>query len=764
MKNDDTEGKVLEIYNDRVKDQKIKVKKTWEGTPLKEIKVKLNIFSASDAKKTESLILNEENNWQGEFKDLPIVDSKGFKIDYSITEVINVDGEEIELNNNEEKVIEGVKYKSTIKEVKNSEEKILKEYEINNIVESEKPLEPEKTSVKVQKEWIGTAGESAEIILLKNNEEYKTVELNEKNNWEHEFKDLPVVDNINDSNSNIYSIKETPVKGYTTTIEEISVNNYTVINTEDIEKIDLTVEKVWVGLEKEYDGDVNLELYRNGEHYIDGEKEYTITLNKNTGWKYIFKDLPKYDENGEEYIYTIEEPGLDEERFSVEVFNKEGTENHIIVENSVRFRDVHVKKIWEGKVGESAKFLLFEAVRDEFGNLVKKPIETETKFAGRVKLNKYCNCNWEGTFENIEFIDENGARKEYILEEEKIPNYDSKVIGNVEDGFVVTNTWNPEKININITKHWLGEQLDKIEVYLLANGQIIKTMTMEKKDWNENEDWKGQFSDLDKYDEFGNLIYYTVEENVEILDGRYNVFIEGDAKEGFKIINLSNFPINPGKPTDPPEPTDPDDPDDPDEPGKPNKPEKPNEPNKPNKPNEPNDPNKPNEPNDPNDPNKPNEPNDPNEPNKPSKPNDPNEPNKPNKPNKPNRPSKPNKPNEPNEPSEPSKPNKPNEPNEPSEPNEPNETEPLKNIKVEYPKEDDKNFKVNNFKKNNEDLDKRLSKNFNSEENSKSELSINKSNLKNKLLPKTGVMDMKVVSIFGLALVAAAMFLFKKKK
>lgn len=372
MKNDDTEGKVLEIYNDRVKDQKIKVKKTWEGTPLKEIKVKLNIFSASDAKKTESLILNEENNWQGEFKDLPIVDSKGFKIDYSITEVINVDGEEIELNNNEEKVIEGVKYKSTIKEVKNSEEKILKEYEINNIVESEKPLEPEKTSVKVQKEWIGTAGESAEIILLKNNEEYKTVELNEKNNWEYEFKDLPVVDNINDSNSNIYSIKETPVKGYTTTIEEISVNNYTVINTEDIEKIDLTVEKVWVGLEKEYDGDVNLELYRNGEHYIDGEKEYTITLNKNTGWKYIFKDLPKYDENGEEYIYTIEEPGLDEERFSVEVFNKEGTENHIIVENSVRFRDVHVKKIWEGKVGESAKFLLFEAVRDEFGNLLKK--------------------------------------------------------------------------------------------------------------------------------------------------------------------------------------------------------------------------------------------------------------------------------------------------------------------------------------------------------------------------------------------------------
>src|SRR5699024_2010755 len=126
----------LEIYNDRVKDQKIKVKKTWEGTPLKKIKVNLNIFSASDGKKTESLILNEENNWQGEFKDLSIVDSKGFKIDYSITEVININGEEIELNNNEEKVIEGVKYKSTIEEVneevKNSEEKILKEYIINN--------------------------------------------------------------------------------------------------------------------------------------------------------------------------------------------------------------------------------------------------------------------------------------------------------------------------------------------------------------------------------------------------------------------------------------------------------------------------------------------------------------------------------------------------------------------------------------------------------------------------------------------------------
>src|SRR5699024_9520802 len=91
-------------------------------------------------------------------------------------------------------------------------------------------------------------------------------------------------------------------------------------------------------------------------------------------------------------------------------------------------------------------------------------------------------------------------------------------------GFIVTNT---ETTNVSGEKTWLDD-LDEhpaITVELLANGTKVAELEV-----NEDTDWTYAFTDLDKYDESGEEITYTIEE-VEV-DG-YETTIDG-----FDITNL----------------------------------------------------------------------------------------------------------------------------------------------------------------------------------------------------------------------------------
>lgn len=51
---------------------------------------------------------------------------------------------------------------------------------------------------------------------------------------------------------------------------------------------------------------------------------------------------------------------------------------------------------------------------------------------------------WMGKFENIPLTDEKGNTIEYTISEGEVKGYTSNITGNIEDGFVITNT-KPDK-------------------------------------------------------------------------------------------------------------------------------------------------------------------------------------------------------------------------------------------------------------------------------------------------------------------------------
>ncbi|MBQ2252321.1 MAG: Cna B-type domain-containing protein, partial [Clostridia bacterium] len=103
----------------------------------------------------------------------------------------------------------------------------------------------------------------------------------------------------------------------------------------------------------------------------------------------------------------------------------------------------------------------------------------------------------------------------------------------VDQTLIIVN--DPERVSVSGTKNWVdnndqdGIRPESIKINLLANGEIVKTITVTAAD-----EWKWTFSGLVKY-ENGEEIEYTVTEDV--IEG-YETVITGNAAEGFVVTNI----------------------------------------------------------------------------------------------------------------------------------------------------------------------------------------------------------------------------------
>ena len=114
-------------------------------------------------------------------------------------------------------------------------------------------------------------------------------------------------------------------------------------------------------------------------------------------------------------------------------------------------------------------------------------------------------------------VKQDGQTVVYSLKEVgRIPGYESTVTGDVQTGFVITNSHTPELTNISGEKIWDdgnnqdGKRPESITVNLFANGEKIDSKAV-KADAEGN--WKYSFKNLPKYAD-GQLISYTVTEDV----------------------------------------------------------------------------------------------------------------------------------------------------------------------------------------------------------------------------------------------------------
>ncbi len=233
---------------------------------------------------------------------------------------------------------------------------------------------------------------------------------------------------------------------------------------------------------------ITVELYRNNEN----EPVETATIDASSEWKYVFSNLPKYDENKKEITYKVVEVAVPEYDTEYEI-----SDNEVEIYNHHTPEKVSVEgsKTWDdndnqdGKRPSNIKVILFADGTE---------VTSQTITADN---------GWKWSFTDLDKY-KKGKEIKYTVSEDAVTDYTTEV-----KGYNITNTHTPEKISISGSKTWDdndnqdGKRPSNIKVILFADGTEVTSQTI-----TADNGWKWSFTDLDKYKK-GKEIKYTVSED-----------------------------------------------------------------------------------------------------------------------------------------------------------------------------------------------------------------------------------------------------------
>ncbi|MEG2253867.1 MAG: Cna B-type domain-containing protein, partial [Vagococcus sp.] len=433
-------------------------KKTWRGDKESNRPSSIDIQLLQDGKLFKTTTAKADD-WEYRFDNLPKNDGEGHTYEYTVKE-------------------------------KNVPEGYTSEVNGMNIINTYS-----KVTVSGEKRWVGDEDDkeyrpsSITVNLLANGKEIKSTTTNASKNWKYEFADLDAKDS--DGNDIIYTVKEVKVLGY-----ETMISGYDIVNTFDSsDKVTIVVKKEWANDEAikgsdRYRPSVSVDLNRN-------ERNIAVAhLNEYNQWQQVFTDLDKYDENGEEYEYSVNEfykPTGYTPSYSIDG-------KTFIVTNT--YKDIPKTKI--NIAGEK---------HWEDNDDSKRPRE--------VTIDLYCNGYeidstkarapyWEYEFKDLPEYDEMGDKNTYSVKEANVPaGYEQS--GGPGKYDITNKLKGPELISKSGKKTWSGDTAanrpGSIEVKLLQDNTEIKKTTT-----NANKNWEYTFNDLPKDDGKGHTYNYTVKE------------------------------------------------------------------------------------------------------------------------------------------------------------------------------------------------------------------------------------------------------------
>lgn len=381
------------------------VEKKWEGKVGGPVKV--NLLQNGNPYKSVTLGVaapaneNEVKEWIHVFSKLPEKDSSGKLYTYSVEEVA-VDGYE-------------TKYHpaSRVAEAANS----------NKVVITNTFKKPTTVVYKVKKTWIGPATGDGRVEVALYGED-KTVALQVRMLTVTEpsatFDPVPI---HNAAGKEIdYSLEERllPENSKLVAIyKDYQKNEFEVIN-QNMERVDVSVVKKWIG-----EAPIKLVLYltKNGVKDRNYRTELKADNDPELDWKANIKQILKYDDNGKLIDYSFEEellPG-----YKLESMVKP-TPYHVIITNiNESTVNIKVEKKWVGPKANSVVVNLLES-----GNIIDS-----------VELNE--GNKWQHTFEKLyRNNQQTGEAYKYSITENAIPGYTAKITGDIDSGFVITNTYN----------------------------------------------------------------------------------------------------------------------------------------------------------------------------------------------------------------------------------------------------------------------------------------------------------------------------------
>ena len=349
-------------------------------------------------------------------------------------------------------------------------------------------------------------------------------------NWSYTFTNIPKYNELGNVINYVVEEQEASTndfKFYTNKIIGDKDAGFTITNKFVVpeDKIQIQVTKHW-----EDNSNVNNRRPESIKFVIKQNnseiKSKVVTGSRTTdeNWSYTFDNLAKFDENGQEIDYVLEEQEVNADDMKFYTGTTSGNrKSGFVVTNKFTVPNETIKPRvtieWDDNSNNKNKRPndVKVIVKDNKGRIVKE---------GNVTGNPTDN-SWTKEFEDVPKYDGNGKEIPYTVE--VIPNnpndlefYVPSIKGDKDKGFVVTERFTVpgQTIDLNVVKKWndnsnaRNKRPESIKLVVKNGNDIVN----EKVITGTGSEWIYTFKKLPKYNNDGEVINYTVDEQ-EVNEG-----------------------------------------------------------------------------------------------------------------------------------------------------------------------------------------------------------------------------------------------------
>ncbi len=381
------------------------------------------------------------------------------------------------------------------------------------------------------------------------------VDSQDSNKWAYTFPNLPKYNSLN-GDEITYTLSEENVNSnfYVASVDQ---GSKTVTNTFSVpdDKTQVTAKKYWddnSNANNRRPTSAVLTLTGKGQG-VDISKEQEVTISNavqgdDNTWEYTFTDLPKYDDYGDEVVYTINEKDLNNDFYiksNVDQGSRTVTNTFQVPGDKV---DVTVTKVWDDNSNSANKRPASVTLQVKNGEQVvaSEPITVDDAVGGDTN-------RWSHTF-SVPKYNEHGQEINYTADEADLGSIfyteENKVIGgDMSSGYTITNKFvvPGDTISVPVTKVWddnnnsAGKRPSSVTLVLTSNdatdvnSPYKYTLTADSNvDLQDTNKWTYTFNNLPKYNSVnGDEIVYTLSEE---LDNIYYTSVNSRVDQNSKTI------------------------------------------------------------------------------------------------------------------------------------------------------------------------------------------------------------------------------------
>lgn len=369
-------------------------------------------MNGSDGSSTEATLSNVKD-WKYTFKHMPLFDTNGNEITYTITE----------------DAVTGYTYTVTNKD---------RAFTITN------RHTQETFSIPVTKTWEdngnqdGVRPSAIHVTLMGSDGNVYEANLTAAGKWKYEFKDLPrywmegvAID---------YTLSEEAVNGYTYKIEGNANTGFTVTNEHISAVTNVVVNKYWEDAANQ-DG-VRPDSVAVTLSGSDG-KTYKATLTKDTGFSKTFENLPVFFNNGTKITYTVTEDAVN------------GYTGKITTDDTG-----YILSITNTHAPETIRKTVTKTWDDGNDRDGIRPTNVKIELYGTdgTRRTQYLtqDNHWSYSFENLPKYQNEGTIILYTIKEEAVEGYTQKSVTTTA-GFDLTNTHEIQTADYDVKKVWVDD-------------------------------------------------------------------------------------------------------------------------------------------------------------------------------------------------------------------------------------------------------------------------------------------------------------------